>query len=273
MLSSIGWLPVSDSATTRCIAHHAHDPDRPRPAAAGTLLCRGHLADLVRTLGELPDQDADLNRAHGPGQARPGAAGPGLPIDPATARHRTDMAAVVASWCRIVVEDRHVTPPPSAELADTVPWLLAHLQWCAGQPWAADMLTEMRDVAQRARALVDIRPRVLALAARCLVHIGGQRCTGAITIVIRGDDWTAVCDACGTLQDAAPYLRGVRGGRWITADGVIVLARLHGLPASRDVVRQWHHRRRITGRRMDGATWYDLASVQRYLAQRQRSAA
>lgn len=250
---------------------HAHDPDRPRRAAPGTTLCRGHLAELVRTLGELPALAADLDRAHTPGRGRP--ADPHIPIDEDTARHRTRMTEVIASWCRAAADETDQAPPAEADLARTVPWLLAHIRDCAAQEWAGELLDEARDLARTARHLTDIRGRRIPLAAQCLTHESGQRCTGAVTITVRGDDWTATCDTCDTRQDATPYLRGVRGGRWITQDGVIVLARLFGLPASPDVVRQWHHRRRITGRRADGVTWYDLASVQRYLAARQRSAA
>lgn len=257
--------------TRLCIMSHAYEPGRPRRAAPDSHLCRGHLAELVRTLGELPALDADLERAHTPGRGR--AAEPCIPIDDDTARHRSHMTDVIASWCRALADETGQEPPADIGLGHTVPWLLTHIRACAGQPWAGDLLAEVRDLARTARSLTDIRARRVPLAARCLRHEGGQRCAGAVTIIVRGNDWAAVCDACETRQDATPYLRGVRGGRWITTEGVVVLARLFGLPASRDVVRQWHHRRRIIGRHHDGVTWYDLASVQRYLAARQRSAA
>ncbi|MER6892010.1 hypothetical protein [Streptomyces halstedii] len=189
------------------------------------------------------------------------------------ARHRSRMAAVLASWCRVVAEDCGLTPPAGPEPSRTAPWMAAHIDWCAGNEWAAVMLAELREVTGRAYGLADVRARRVPLAAQCLTHSGGERCTGAITIVVRGDEWAAHCGTCGTVQEATPYLRGTRGGRWVTAEGVIVLARVFGLPCSRDVVRQWHHRRRIQGRRIGDLTWYDLASVQRYLAQRGRRAA
>jgi hypothetical protein len=50
---------------------------------------------------------------------------------------------------------------------------------------------------------------------------------------------------------------------------VIRLAGLFGIAASTDVVRQWKHRRHISGITGDVENLYDLESVQRYLVKRQ----
>ena len=85
------------------------------------------------------------------------------------------------------------------------------------------------------------------------------------------DDRRAVCDTCDQPQDPTGYVRGVKG-RGITAAGVIQLAHIYGVLCGPDVVRQWHHRKRITGKTVDGAMWYDLGSVHGYLTRRQQGA-
>ena len=253
-----------------CVMEHRKDPERPRRAIDGGYICDGHLGELWTLVTEMADRADDLDRASGPGGKRSGT-GDGITVDLAAAECRSQMAAVMASWCRVVAEDRGLTPPAGPELVRTVPWLTRHVDWCAAQPWVDEMLLELRQAAGRAVGLTDIPSRCIPLGEQCLTHADGVRCAGAVTIVIRGDDWSARCPECGQAQEATPYLRGVRGGRWVTTDGVITLARLFGVDASREVVWQWKHRRKIVGKTEGGVSWYDLRSVQDYLARRQKS--
>lgn len=252
-----------------CILEHRKDPDRPRRAIDGGYICDGHLGELRTLVVEMADKADDLDRANGPGGKRTGTSD-GITIDLGVAEHRSQMAGVVASWCRLVMEERGITAPDSPDLTHTVPWLTRHIDWCAAQPWVDEMLLELRQVAGRAVGLTDIPSRRIPLGEQCLTHADGERCAGAVTIVIRGDDWSARCPVCQVTQDATPYLRGT-SGRWVSTEGVITLARLFGVIASRDVVRQWKHRRKIVGRVEGDVSWYDLDSVQTYLARRQKS--
>ncbi len=252
-----------------CILEHCKDPERPRRAIDGGYICDGHLGELRMLVTEMADRADDLDRANGPGGKRSGT-GDGITIDLAAAEQRAQMAAVMASWCRVVAEDRGIATPAGPELYRTVPWLERHVDWCAAQPWVDEMLLELRSVAGRAVGLTDIPSRRIPLGEQCLTHAEGERCTGAIVIVIRGDDWTARCAVCEQPQEATPYLRGT-AGRWVSTEGVITLARLFGVIADREVVRQWKHRKRIKGKVEGVTSWYDLASVQTYLARRQKS--
>lgn len=252
-----------------CILVHRKDPDRPRRAIDGGYICSGHRGELRTLVEEMGDRADDLDRANGPGGKRSGT-GDGIAIDLAAAEQRSRMAAVIASWCRVVAEDHGITTPAGPELYRTVPWLMRHVDWCAAQPWVGEMLLELRQVTGRAIGLSDIPSRHIPLGEQCLTHADGERCTGAVTIVIRGDDWSARCPVCQVTQEATPYLRGTTG-RWVSTEGVIVLARLFGVAASREVVRQWKHRKKIKGRLEGDTSWYDLGSVQTYLARRQKS--
>lgn len=255
--------------TDLCVMTHRQDPDRPRPAVDGLYLCRGHLRELERLVAEMPARHDDLDRALlASGPKTHTTSSPGLTVDEAAADLRMHMTNLVASWCRVVAEDRGITTPAGPELARTSPWLIPHLQWCAAHRWVDEMLTELRQVTGRAIGLTDIPARRIRLGEQCLTHTDGERCDGIVTIIIRGDDWTARCPTCRIDQDAIPYLRAVRAGQWITGEEVIQLAALYGITASDDVIWQWRHRRRITARNDGRQNLYDLASVQQYLTRR-----
>lgn len=259
-----------------CIASHAKDPDRPRRALDGRYLCHGHRADLEQLVAEMPALHDDLDRPRTPGPKSYGGGGEsyGLTIDHAAADLRRAMAGTLASWCRVVSEDRGVHPPASPAIHHTAPWLVndraGHLDWCAANRWVDQMLDELRELRRNARGMIDLPARRVDLGSQCLTHADGQRCAGTVVLVIRGDDWHAHCPVCGQRQDVGPYLRTLnRPGAWISQHGVIRLARARGFACSAEVVRQWHHRRKITGRQGASGIEYELDSVQGYLARRQ----
>lgn len=258
---------MTELRTDICVMTHRQDPDRPRPALDGGYLCHGHHKELERLVAEMPARADDLDRAAGAGGGRGDGTHSGISIDEVAANLRTDMAGVLASWCRVVAEERGINPPASADLYHTAPWMTRHVDWCAANRWVDEMLLELRRVNGQALGIADIPVRRVSLGAQCLVHAEGERCEGVITIVVCGDDWTARCDACEGDQEATQYLRGMAG--WMTTPEVIDLARVFGVDASEDVVRQWKHRRKIQGRDTGRVTMYDVGSVLRYLAGRQ----
>jgi hypothetical protein len=255
-----------------CVMAHAKDPERPRRARDGEYLCHGHHLELVRLIAEMPAVHDDLERANGPGGPRPPGSGGGISIDDAVAGHRSHIAGVIASWARLVVDIRGVTAPRE-DIYSMCAFLSVHADWCAQQRWVDEMLSELRQLAGRARGITDTPARVCDTGQRCLIHDGGERCEGTITLIVRGDDWAARCSSeeCTERQDASPYLK-VRG-RWVAKEGVFQLARIVGIPCSDDVLRQWKSRRRIKSREEGGATWYELASVQTYLSNRRQQEA
>jgi hypothetical protein len=144
-----------------------------------------------------------------------------------------------------------------------VDWLAAN------QPAAEELLPVLRELTGRAIGITDIPARRVALDEQCRTHVDGDRCTGTITITVRGDEWTARCPECRIDQDPTPYLRAAQTGQWITADGVIRLAAVYGITADNDVVRQWKHRGRIRGIIGDVENLYESRSVIDYLTKRQ----
>lgn len=256
-----------------CVAAHTRDPDRPRRAADGLYLCAGCLAHLERVLVELPELYHELGVA----MASAGSAGSSrvsgtperpLPLNPAMCDHRAHMGAVLASWAELVASERYVSPPGSVEMPRLAVWLVPHITWCAGHGWAGDMLAEVRGLAGRGWALLEPRRR-LDIAERCrVVDEGGERCSGEISMVYGLDEWHALCSVCGR-QEAAAYLRDGLAGRWVTVERVRAYAyRTYGVNVEGGTVRSWAARGHVRARGDLTRTWYDLASVDRYLVHR-----
>lgn len=241
----------------------------PNLALDGLRLCWCHRRDLERLIAELPARHDDLTRPLGAPSTTRGTSAPGLSVDEAAADLRHEMTALLASWCSVVVDTRGVTAPASEEIWRTAPWLTVHVEWCAAQEFAGDMLAELRGVTGRSYGIADIPARYLDLGDQCLTHEDGERCTGVVTLVVRGDDWAARCPVCETVQEATPYLRTAQRGEWVTAEDVIRLAGVFGIACSIDVIYQWKRRKRIVGRPGPLGGLYDLGSVQRYLVRRQ----
>jgi hypothetical protein len=259
-------VTISDN----CVLTHRTDPDRPRRAIDGLYVCHGHHAELERLIAEMPARYNDLDRPKGAGGPKITFANePGLTVDEAAANLRQQITGTIASWCRVVAEDRGITPPAGPEISRTAPWLTTHVDWCAAHRWVDEMLLELRQVTGRAIGITDIPARRVELGEQCLVHADGERCVGEVTIIIRGDEWIARCSECVGDQEATQYLRIVQRGQWVTADSVVRLAGLFGIVANSDAIRQWKHRKHIRGIVGDVENLYDLESVQRYLVKRQ----
>jgi hypothetical protein len=259
----------------RCVQAHRVDPDRPRRAVDGLYLCHGHLQHLEQLIAELPAHHDGLQRARGAAGPRPPGSHSELPVDDAIAAHRGRMTAVLASWCRVVAEDRGVRPPDSPDIHRVAAWLLGprmrHVEWIAANRWVDEMAGELREVTRTARALTDIRAKHVPIGVQCFVNRDGQRCPGIVTLIVRADEWRVRCPEpeCTDVQDdVTPYLRAIRKGVGVTEEDVHVMAARYGIAVSDDVLRQWRHRKRIAFKVVGGVFWYDLASVADYLSRR-----
>jgi hypothetical protein len=262
---------VTHTATDLCVQTHRTDPERPRPALDGLRLCHGHHNELECLIAELPARHNDLDRPKRPGGPKISFSNdPGLNIDETAANLRAQIQHDLLWWAIYVADQRGLNRPRNANPSTTAAWLTRHTTWLAADPHAAEtLLPVLRELTGKAIGITDIPARRVQLGEQCLVHTDGDRCTGEITIIIRGDEWIARCSECVGDQEATQYLRIAQRGQWVTADGVIRLANLFGITASPDVVRQWKHRRHIRGIVGDVENLYDLESVQRYLVKRQ----
>jgi hypothetical protein len=261
-----------------CIATHRREGSRPRLALDGLYLCRACVDQLTGNLAQLPglyDELAELLAVGGQaGQRVSGSPGRPLPINLGVAEHRGQIQAVLSSWARVVVDERGITVPDSDEVAVTAPWLATHVTWFAGHQFADEVVHEIRKLTGRAHKLRD-PDRRMTIGERCrVVPEGAERCPGTVSMVVSSDDlWSARCDVCGP-QEAEPYLHDKIGGRWVNVERVQAFAlHNHGVRAAGATVRDWVRRGRIESKEEQGKTWYELGSVQRYLAGRERISA
>lgn len=160
---------------TFCVLAHRRDPDRPRRAPQGTLVCRGCRADLERALiGE--DRFHHGTRTHAPGLAElhtelatilatgqrssgsyvTGTPTHPLPISPVIADHRRDIADILGAWVLQHMADWPETGPGSYDPQITVRWLNNRLDRAVtAEAWIGDYAGELRALRGRALALLD----------------------------------------------------------------------------------------------------------------------
>jgi hypothetical protein len=267
-----------------CVTEH----DTDRRALPGLRLCPSCRDHLARLLADLPGLHDDLAEAmagltataRGCSLLTPGTtpaerealaiAETGLPLDPAISDHRHQIAHDLLWWAIYVADERGISRPGASDPATTAPWLAVHVDWLSANPAAAEeCLPVMRQLAGRARHLLD-PDRRLPTGERCrVVSEAGERCNGTVAMVLGRDDaWSARCTACGQ-QEAAAYLRDKVGGRLVTIERVEAYAlHRHRLRVARATIRSWALRGRVQTTEQDGVVWYDLGSVERYLSQR-----
>lgn len=262
-----------------CLGRHRDGRDR--RALDGRYLCGGCRDHLEQLIAEMSALHAELGHvlAGGSsegGQRVSGSSSEPLPINPAAADHRHQIAHDLVWWCVYVAQARGIATPASSEPTTTATWLTVHVDWlAANRPAAEECLPVMRQLAGRARALID-PDRRLPTGERCRTtdEETGERCDGAIVFVQGSDDlWQARCPECGK-QEAADYLHDGITGRWVTIERVeAYVLRVHGQRVARATVRSWVAREHIQGKEERGKTWYDLGSIERYLTERRRMSA
>lgn len=263
-----------------CVQTHRVDPDRPRPALDGLRLCHGHHRELERLIAELPARYNDLDRAATVAGGGSGSGShPGIDVDEVAAELRSQIRRDLLRWATYVATERGLLGPVREDPFTVAAWLTIHLDWLAANEYAAvNLLPVLRELTGRSYGIADIPARRLDLGNACLNHTDGVPCEGTVTLVVRGDDWTAHCPVCRGRaqeagapyepQDATPYLRLAPPGRWVTAEDVTRMAALFGFATSPDLLRQWKARGRIIGRVGATENEYDLRSAQKYLMKR-----
>lgn len=258
-----------------CLAPHRHHPDRPRRAMDGLYLCCGCRAQLGDLLNDLPGLYAQLESrlASGgisTGPAVSGSASEPLPINPGVADHRHQIHHDLVWWCIYTADEFGVDRPATDDPGTTTAFLARYIDHlAANRPAAEELLPVLRQLAGRARAIID-PDRTLTTGERCrAVGEDGERCDGSIAMRQRWDEtWMAWCSACGA-QEAADYLHDGIAQRWVTIERVeAYVLRVHRLRVARATIRSWAARERVQSKTERDKTWYELGSVNRYLTKR-----
>jgi hypothetical protein len=276
----------------RCVLPHKVDPNRPRPAADGLLVCRGCRAKMLRQLRQLGPLDRTL--AARAALAAGGATGSRsaetrLPMDVEAATVRLKVRGFLASWVQLVAEERGFTPPSLAAAArTTIPrhettsrgglrlrvgalstvdhlavWLERSHDWLCAHPAVdeyADELGELHGEAFRrcypgTRRRFIVAPCPFDLVSDVATRISFRCAVGRLVVAFRpGEDPLpdAECDTCGWSLDPRHWLLLADQHRRLTA---VELSALWDVPLK--TVERWAR---------DDAWPHDDGRPRRYLA-------
>jgi hypothetical protein len=182
-------------ATARCHSRQ-HKPDcageecrgcLPYPAADGWYLCGLHGERIGQDALEAARLFAELeHRMVGAGgngdkvRSEPGSKYP----DQRAIDVRTEIRHTLASWCRLVAEDRGFTLP-AGEVSAMGEFVAQHATWLAAQPFAAEVSDELHALRQKAwSAAYPSGSSRRDLHKPCPL----EECTGSLMAVMRPSD-------------------------------------------------------------------------------------
>lgn len=227
----------------------------------------------MHKLKAVPDLMRDLNITLAKLSRTAPADGPGgvpeidpvkMPFNIGAARARDDLHAILASWARLVSEERttavlnpgpaggvtHVPTPLTCKDNPTQisGWLLQYTGWLRRHPAAADALAEITDAVAAVERMIDVRPR-LQYIGPCTAIVDHP--DGVHTTVCRADLYakedaaTVTCRECGTEWDMwVRRTANLRAAADIVADPETISRALqsNGVPVSVERIYKWRQR-------------------------------
>lgn len=210
-----------------CVAEHYRDPDRPRRAAEGSMLCAGCESRLAKQLENLSGLYADvLAGSRKVSSTGPVKGDPERPM-PATGTQldaRELVRATLVPWCRIVAEERVVDPPD-----DTVPAMCAFLErhrlWLCGHDAAAEFADEIAHVSSEALRAAYPGGRRRMVLGPCVGRVSSpdgtaRGCDGIITATVSpADDLLPSFIVCDTDPEHL----------WTSSEWARLGLKIHGL--------------------------------------------
>ncbi len=167
---------------------------QPALARDGLWLC-GHCTDHIgtdaieaaRLHGELALVLAGTGGSGGPRVSGGGPAA-GIALNEAAVKARETVQAVLASWCRMIAEERGLTPP-AAHMTALGAYVRLHREWLAGHGAAADACGEIRGLVTLARPIArPDRAAITRSLGHCPMLVDGEPCSGMIQGVMRRPD-------------------------------------------------------------------------------------
>jgi hypothetical protein len=162
-----------------------HDPRNYRPA---------RIARDYRTLSGLTGWRTGDTVPHVSGTAEPA-----LPFNDRIAQLRSDIPAVLASWCSTHARDLKIAAPADGRVPTLAAYLARYIDWSSAQDFAGDYCDEVTGLRHRARTLADLPRRAPQTVGPC----GRYGCGG--TLRFGGAD--IACDACGDRTAPGEWAR------------------------------------------------------------------
>lgn len=264
-----------------CIIAHKFEPQRPREAIPGRLICVGCQGHLRNQISDLPGLHEELTEelARQWSEVVTNDNWPlsipekALPINPDVADLRSEMEALLMSYGRQVAEELDTDWPPTG-ITNITGWLLKRLDIAARQAWVADMIDGVNQLTKDANKLIDTRRRSMAFLGPCEANgdcegrlfVEVQRIIGEKSDIMPA---TVTCPECGNEHDTEQRVAWAQKQREDIGNAREVAARA-GVKWS--LVRKWHERGKLTkvGRSETGAPLFRVSEVE---ALRDRQAA
>lgn len=161
----------------------------PRLAADGLNLCRSDRdwlsRNAVRSAALYDELATQLVASGGPGERTSGTPSRGATLNERAADARTTIRAVLASWCRLVAEERGIALPDDTPQAMAA-YLERHADWLAAHPAAGEAADELRDLVRMAHPIAyPSGTRTFEVGPCSALH---DDCTGTILAVLRRAD-------------------------------------------------------------------------------------
>lgn len=197
--------------TGLCVNGRCRGEEPPRTVLGGAYLCHVCGDRLQRNIAEFPSlyDDLGLRLTAAGSNAEPvtGSRDPGLKLNDAVADIRDRIRGALASWSRVVVEERGVNPPATGEVNATVGFLSTHADWLAYQPFADEVYAELSELRSRAFGLAYPSGRKWFAVGPCVT----AGCAGTLTTTITATDdllpSSLDCDTCALSLTADQWAR------------------------------------------------------------------
>lgn len=201
---------------------------------------------LERALGDIPalTEELDTILAKQARYADPegGGSEPPMLFDTAASELGWVLRNTLATWCRLIGEERgkelpgNDTPPAMAR------WLLNHVEWLRHHRAGHEAVDEITSVVSQIRKAID-RPAMRIYVGPC------SECE--TDMYGRPDSTTIKCKGCGQEADVNErwqWMQGQMDGRYVTArEGAALLSRF-GIPIQQKTIDKWRERGHIEER-------------------------
>lgn len=211
-----------------------------------------HCADrLERALGDIPalwgELDVVLTRQarYSDAEGR-GGSEKALPFNPTASELGWVVRNTLATWCRLIGEERGKALPEDTPAA-MARWLLSSVTWLRHHRAGAEAVEEITSVVGQVRKAVD-RPAERIYAGPC------KDCGG--DMYAKPDAAMVECRPCGLEYNVAEMLDWMRNearDRLVTAKEAFVLLSRFGIQSSQKTIEKWNLRKRLVSHSEDRA--------------------
>lgn len=212
-------------------------------------VCTGCSGRLERALGDIPALTEELDTVltkqarYAAADARRGERS--LPFSPEASELGWVLRNTLATWCRLIAEERGKELPGNDTPAAMARWLLSHVEWLRHHRAGHEAVEEITSVVRQVRKAID-RP-----APRIYVGPCGECSTDMYG---RPDSLSVKCRNCGEESDVNErwaWMLAQVNGKLVTAkEGAALLSRF-GLTTQQKTIDKWHERKRLVDHKTD----------------------